>query len=188
MKTFRSTIGKILLAAMLLLISFSGYSQNERKLTRQEKKDMRNAVMNSNFIALDTLLRMRNFVIEADYLENQYGDKVPVSPTINFIMVKGDEGVIQTGSNFRMGYNGVGGITAEGNIGKIEVERNQKNLSYSVKFNILTNIGAYDIFLNVFSDFQARASISGSTSGKLIYTGRLEPLTRSRVYKGQRTM
>lgn len=187
MKTFSSTIGKLLLAATLLLISFSGYSQ-DRKLTRQEKKDMRNAVMNSNFIVLDTLLRMRNFVIEADYLENQYGEKVPVSPTINFIMVNGGEGVIQTGSNFRIGYNGVGGITAEGNIGKIEIEKNQKNLSYSVKFNILTNIGAYDIFLNVFSDFQARASISGSTSGKLIYTGRLEPLTRSKVYKGQRTL
>jgi len=33
---------------------------------------------------------------------------------INFIMLNASEGVLQTGSNFRVGYNGVGGVTAEG--------------------------------------------------------------------------
>lgn len=102
-------------------------------------------------------------------------------------MVNAETGVIQTGSNFRIGYNGVGGITAEGTIGKMEIQKNQKSMSYSVKFNILTTIGAYDIFMNVNSDFQARATITGTTSGRLIYSGRLEPLYGSRVYKGQRT-
>lgn len=187
MKTTVKNIRYLALAAGLIILTISGYSQDQNKLSRQEKKEIRKAVMENNYHVIDTLLMMRQFVIEADFLENQYGDKVPVSPTINFIMVNASEGVIQTGSNFRIGYNGVGGITAEGNVGKMEVTKTPKSLSYSVKFNILTNLGAYDIFLNVFSDFHARAIISGTTAGKLIYTGRIEPLARSKVYKGQRT-
>ena len=187
MKTSVKNIRFLALIAGLILLTVSGYGQDQKKLSRQEKNEIRKAVMEANFHVIDTILMMRQFVIEADFLENQYGDKVPVSPTINFIMVNASEGVIQTGSNFRKGYNGVGGITAEGNVGKMEVTKTPKSLSYSVKFNILTNLGAYDIFMYVYSDFHTRAIISGTTAGKLIYTGRLEPLARSKVYKGQRT-
>jgi hypothetical protein len=180
-------IGNLFLLIGLLLISVPGYSQ-DKKLSRNERKDLRKAEMAANYNVLNTLVGSMRFVLEADYLENKYGDKVPVSPLINFIMVNASDGVLQTGSNFRIGYNGVGGITAEGTIGNFEFEKNDKSLSYNVSFNILTNLGAYDIHMTVYSDFRARASISGVTSDKLVYTGRLEPLTKSKVYKGQRTL
>ncbi len=180
-------IGNLLLLTGILLISVPGYSQ-DRKLSRSERKELRKAEMEANYNVLRTLVGSRRFVLEADYLENKYGDKVPASPLINFIMVNAADGVLQTGSNSRMGYNGVGGITAEGTIGNFEFRNNDKSLSYNVSFNILTNLGAYDIHMTVYSDFRARATISGVTSGKLVYTGRLEPLSKSKVYKGQRTL
>ena len=187
MKTINLNIGNLFLLTALLLISAPGYSQ-DKKLSRQERKELRQAEMTANFNFLNDLVQSRRFVIEADYLENKYGDKVPVSPMINFIMVNSSDGVLQTGSNFRIGYNGVGGVTAEGTIGDFEFEKNFKNLSYTVKFDILTNLGAYDIIMTVYSDFRARATISGVTSSKLTYSGRFEPLSKSKVYKGQKTI
>lgn len=190
MKRININIGNLFLLTTLLLISAPCHSQGikDKKLNRQERKELREAEMAANFNLINDLVTSRHFVIEADYLENKYGDKVPVSPMINFILVNAAEGVLQTGSNFRIGYNGVGGITAEGTIGDYEVVRNPKNLSYNIKFDILTNLGSYDVTMTVFSDFRARASISGVTSAKLIYIGRFEPLSESKVYKGMKTI
>ncbi len=190
MKRININIGNLFLLAVLLLISATGYSQNygDRKLSRQERKELREAELAANFNFINDVLASRRFVVEADYLENKYGNKVPVSPTINFIMVNATEGVLQTGSNFRVGYNGVGGVTAEGSIGDFEFSSNMKNLSYTVKFDILTNLGSYDIIMNIYSDFRVRATISGVTSSKLIYTGKLEPLSQSKVHKGIKTI
>ncbi|HNR43272.1 MAG TPA: DUF4251 domain-containing protein [Bacteroidales bacterium] len=190
MKTINKNTGNLFLLTALLLISVTGYSQDfgNEKLSRKEKKQLREAELNANYNLLNDLVTSRSFVVEADFLENKYGEKVPVSSSINFIMVNADEGVLQTGSNFRIGYNGVGGVTAEGTIGDYQVVKNPKNLSYNVKFHIVTNLGSYDIFLTVFSDFRARATISGVTSAKLTYTGRFEDLSRSKVYKGMRTI
>ncbi len=190
MKRISENIGNLFLLSVLLLISATAYSQDnrDRKLSREERKELRHAEMAANFNFINDLLASKRFVVEADYLENKYGNKVPVSPMINFIMMNASEGVLQTGSNFRVGYNGVGGVTAEGTIGDFEFSSNMKSLSYTVKFDILTNLGSYDIIMNVYSDFRVRATISGVTSSKLIYTGKLEPLAKSKVHKGMKTI
>jgi hypothetical protein len=184
MKTY---IGKYLLLFCLLSFSINGNSQ-DTKLTRQERKEVRKAQMTENFYILDSLLNSRRFVLEADYLKNQYGDMVAVTSMLNFIKVNGSKGVLQTGSNLRIGSNGVGGATAEGTIGLWEIKRNVKNLTYTLRFNLLTNIGNYDVLLTVSSDNRASATISGSTPGKLTWDGHLKTIDNSRVFKGQNTI
>jgi hypothetical protein len=177
----------LILAFGFFWISITSFSQ-EIKMSRQEKKEARKAEQEANYEALNRILNTRNFVLEADYLENRFGDRISVTSTINFISVDSTKGVLQTGSNTRTDYNGVGGVTAEGTLSSWKVERDYKNLSYSVRFSLLTNLGIYDISMTVGSDFRASAVITGLTSGKIIYKGRLKSGFDSKVFKGHSTI
>jgi len=144
--------------------------------------------MASNFSILDSLLNTKNFVLEADYLQNGYGVRIPVISDLNFIQVDESNGILQTGSNFRIGYNGVGGVTAVGKIGSWKINKDFKRLSYSLRFSLLTNLGYYDIFMTVTSDNHASATITGLGRGRLTWEGHLETVNNSRVFKGQDTI
>ena len=131
---------------------------------------------------------MRSFVLEADFLQDRNGIRIPVPSNINFIRVDGTEGVLQTGNYTGMGYNGVGGATAEGSIGTWEITKNQKKLYYTVHFSLNSNIGNYDVFLTVNSVNHAEATITGLGPGRLTWEGHLEMSYNSRVFKGQRSL
>jgi hypothetical protein len=188
MKTMKMNVRlSLFLAIGFLGISINSNSQ-ERKLTRQELKEARKAQMVANYYSLDTLLKARSFVLEADFLQDKYGTRVPVTSILNFIKVDNSKGVLQTGSNYGRGYNSVGGVTAEGEIGSWEMSSNPKKLFYSVHFTIMTNIGDYDVFLTVTSNNLAEATITGMGPGRLTWEGHLVTLYNSRVFKGQRSV
>jgi hypothetical protein len=181
-----NTLG-LFLAIGFLGISPGSFSQ-DRKENRMERKEMRKSVLMTNFHIIDSLLQAKSFVIEADFLQNGYGERVNVPSTINFIRVSSTKVVMQTGSDFRFGYNGVGGVTAEGYMGKWEVNKNFKSLSYTVHFTVTTQIGSYDIVLILSSDARATATITGLTPGRLTWDGRIVTLNNSRVFKGQNSI
>lgn len=177
--------------SLFLMIGFfmipNNINSQDIKLTRQEQKEARAAERFANFQFLDTLLEGKSFVLEADFLENQYGNRYPVSSVLNFVRVEPSNVVLQIGSNNSLGYNGLGGITAQGSLARWKIYKNFKKLSYSLQFSVTTNIGAYDVSITVNADNSARATISGYTRGKLIYDGNLVSLNNSIVYKGQNT-
>lgn len=189
MQTMKMNLNKISLFLIfgLIWICQNGNAQ-DRKLTRQERKEVRKAQMTANFYVLDSLLNSKSFVLEADYLQNKYGDRIPVVSNLNFIKVDGSYGILQTGSIAGLGYNGVGGVTAEGSLGSWEINKDPKKLSYNLRFSLFTNLGQYDIFMTVRSDNQATATISGLGPGKLTWEGHLETIKNSRVFKGQETI
>jgi hypothetical protein len=182
----------IKMAGLLFLIAFLGISvcgnSQDSKPDKKSRKEARKAQLEINYRVLDSLLYSGRYVLEANYLEGKYGDRIPVSSTLNFIKVEGPRGVLQTGSDVRIGYNGVGGVTAEGSIGAYQISRNGKNLTLSVRFNLLTNLGNFDIFMTITADNNASATITGTTSGKLTWSGRLSSLDNSRVFKGSNTI
>ena len=183
MKTSKLKLEYLLLTIGLFLVSFNCNSQ-EIKLSKQEKKDAERAQQYLNFQALDSLLKNKCFVLEADWLDNGYGVRRHVMSDINFIMVDSQKAVLQTGSSINMGWNGVGGATAEGNISGLKIERNEKKLTFFLRFTVVSNIGFYDVAMTIYSNNNARATISGLTPGKLVYDGKIEALYNSRVYKG----
>jgi hypothetical protein len=186
MKTMKFKTMNLFWILGLLCISLNSNSQ-ERKLSRQELKEVKKAQLQANFRALDSLLNAKSFVLEADFLQNQYGDMVNVTPMLNFIKVNETNGILQTGSNFRMGYNSVGGVTAEGPISKYEINKDQRKMNFTLRFSLLTNIGHYDVIMTVMANASARATISGLGPGKLTWDGHLETIENSRVFKGQDT-
>ena len=182
---------KMNLISLLFLLGFFGVSvysnSQDIKPDKKDRKEARKAQMEVNFRVLDSILYNGRYVLEANFLQGKYGDRIPVSSTLNFIRVEGPKGVLQTGSDTRQGYNGVGGVTAEGNIIYYKVGKESKNLSHTVTFNLMTNLGTYDILLTVSADNNAVATISGSTSGRLTWNGRLVAFDNSRVFKGHDT-
>lgn len=187
MKTSTIKLSSLFLTIGLLLISFNSNSQ-DIKLTRQEKKEARRVVQFANFQVLDSMLERKGFVLEANFLENQYGNRTPVMSDLNFIMVDTSNVVLQTGSNYNPGYNGVGGTTAEGSLEHFKIVKDLKNLSFSLRFTVVTNIGIYDVSMTINSDRYARATISGLTRGKLVFDGRVESIYNSNVYKGRNSI
>jgi len=187
MKTIRFKIVSLFCILGLLGISLNSNSQ-ERKLSRQELKEVRKAQMTANFYILDSVLRAKTFVLEADYLKNRYGDRIFVTPNLNFIKLDESTGILQTGSNFSMGYNGVGGVTAEGSIGRWKMYRDEKKLTFRLQFSLFTNIGTYDVSMLIGSDNRARATITGLGPGNLTWEGYLVTIGNSRVFKGHNTL
>jgi hypothetical protein len=191
MKNFRYKILIVFLTLGLLWIPYEGFSQEfsrDMKLTRKEKQEAKKAGLYENFKAIETLLDKKTFVLEAEYLQNRYGGFIPVSSNINFIQVDPSAVVLQTGSSAASGYNGVGGVTAEGSLNTWKVTKDQKRMNYTVYFTTTTNIGTYDVLLRIGADASATATITGMTRGSLIYRGNLVAPYNSRVFKGQKTL
>ncbi len=181
---------KMYMAGLLILIGIFGVSiyAQDSKPDKKSRKEARKAQMTANYHVLDSLLRSGRYVLEADYLQNKYGSRLSVPPMLNFIRVDGPKGVLQTGSDTRQGYNGVGGVTAEGSIVDYRITNDFKNLSTTVTFNLVSTLGSFDIILTVSADNNAKATISGSTSGRLTWDGHLVTLNSSRIFKGYNTI
>lgn len=159
--------------------------KEQKAYEKQKKIDERELEREKNIEITSAMVRLQRFVLEADYLSNKYGNRIPVSPTINFIMVDSLNATIQVGSAYSVGYNGVGGETVNGRLTKYEYNfTGRKKDSYSISMNFMSSMGMYNIFLTVNPEGYADATIRGNWSGQLNYYGRLVPLGVSKVYKG----
>ncbi len=185
------TLLTLLIAFVFVLGAFSQeetqqLSKKEIKKLQKEQKMAEKAAEAERMAEVTSfMVNQQQFVLEADYLSDKYGQRVPVTPTINFVLVDSLVGTVQFGDAMAIGYNGVGGVTVDGRITKYEYSViGKKEDSYSIRLILMSSIGTYDITLMVNSQGYADASIRGNWSGQLNYHGKLVPLTLSRVYKG----
>ncbi len=185
------TLLTLLLAFVFVFVAFSQEETQQlskkeiKKLQKEQKKAEKAAEEERMAEVTSFMVHQQQFVLEADYLSDKYGQRVPVTPTINFILVDSVAGTVQFGSAEAIGYNGVGGVTVDGRVTKYEYSViGKKEDSYSIRLILMSSIGTYDITLMVNSQGYADATIRGNWSGQLNYHGKLVPLTLSRVYKG----
>jgi len=159
--------------------------KEQRTYEKQKQREARDKEREENIEMTSQMVKLHRFVLEADYLSNKYGVRIPVSSDINFIMVDSTDAVLQTGSAFNVGFNGVGGETVSGRITKFDYKMTGKNKdSYSIQMVVLSPIGVYDISLLINPEGYADANLRGNWSGQLNYHGRLVPLGLSKVYTG----
>lgn len=182
MKTMIKILTVLLIAGGFSASVYAGNPQD-----RKAKKEARKAAVEKEYQQTANLLGNRDFVLEADYLANRFGNRVPVTSNLNFIKVDSSKAVIQIGSPTGLGYNGVGGVTAEGRIGKWQVTQNPKKKSFQIYMNVMTPLGSYDIHFFVSANGYSQATLSGITAGQLTYSGYLVPTEASRVYQGYNT-
>lgn len=184
---------KLCIIILTSLVVLSVYSQEEgtvdskttKKLTKAQKLEMRHEEEEATAKLVAWMVENRQFVLEANYLSNQYGERIVVSSMINFIAVDSSRITIQLASLSGIGgANGMGGVTADGRITRFEVAKVGKYKDgYNIRIIAMTHIGTYDITFNIYPSAYADATISGNNRGRLNYHGRLIPPKMSKVYK-----
>jgi hypothetical protein len=161
-------------------------SETTKKLTKAQKTEQRRLEAEETAKLVDWMVNRRKFVLEANMISNQTGQRIPVSSSINFIAVDSNKIVIQLASLSGIGgYNGMGGITADGTISQFKIGKlGKKSIGYTIQVTAMTSIGTYDIFFSVSPNSNADATIGGNWGGKLNYHGYLMPLEKSKIFKG----
>ena len=154
------------------------------KLTREQKKELKRIQQEKEMRVIDSIIDLRQFVLEANYIKDKRGQSFAVSSTINFIMIDSAKAVFQFGSVRLIGINGLGGVTVEGNVTGYNVQKREKSNSYYIKINISASTGFYEIRLNISSGGMADAQVTALSSNRIAYSGIIVPLQESRIFQG----
>ncbi len=174
----------VILFTFIISASFL-YAQENAENSGLTKREKRKAELEKNYELTRQMLENKNFVLETNWLQDRYGFRVPVVSMINFVSVDSTKAIIQIGSNSRIGPNGVGGVTARGDITKWELTENEKNKTFTLRINVLTPIGIYDLFFDIGASGQGTALLTGLSSGRLTFDGNLVPHSKTVVYVGR---
>lgn len=171
-----------ILLAVMLLMSNTFYAQDIKR--NKETKAEKASRFEAEYRTTEGMIDSASFVLRADYLSNLSGFRRIVEPTLNFIEVDSSQAIIQTGNNFGIGYNGVGGLTLRGKIVSWKVTKNDASKSFMISMGISSSLGYYDVFMNISADGRSTARLSGTTRGDLIFEGLMGPLNETRTYQG----
>lgn len=157
-------------------------------MTRQEKKEMRLKAEKKSRKHYFQLLQHRLFVLQADQLYGRGGLAIPVTPSLNFLAIKGNKVIFQFGLDGALsGPNGLGGITAEGFVDNYVLNpgKNEKK-AMVVTGNIRPKgSGNWISFrLSVGSEGNAYLYMNLPFRGSLSMNGRIVDYSNTSVFKG----
>jgi len=191
---------KLIFTLVIFLLGTITYAQEEameqaeksKKELRAEKKTAkkaeRQAANAEALVKSNSLLASKQWVLEATRVYSKSGRSFNLDPNINFVSIQEKDGVVQLSFSGLVGWNGIGGITLEGNVTKYEVrEPKKEGTGASVKAFMMSAPRSVDIEIRISSGSFADATIrSNTTSGRIRFTGQLVHPAESSVYKGQR--
>ena len=124
----------LLLLAVLLFSAGTMMAQQDKaaeKAAKKAEKEAKKAAEAAEQMALFEqgvqALKEKDFVLEAERVEFKRGQFVYVTPSTNFVSMKGDRATIQLAFNTAAaGPNGIGGITVDGSASNIEMKTDKK--------------------------------------------------------------
>lgn len=161
-------------------------AQQNKKLSRKERKELKKQQQIEQKKAILNLLKGQAWVIEAHTVFDRYNQSYQLNPSINFVGIKGEEGALQLGFNGLIGWNGVGGVTVDGTITKYEIKEGKEKSNPTVNLRFQgRGIGSASITINVNSSGQATARVSGDFGDRITFSGIIKSINDSSVYKGQ---
>jgi hypothetical protein len=177
----------IRLVIILLLFGASVFAQTkeEKKAAKKAKKEARLEESKNNTAILISMVESKIFVLEANMLYDRYGESYVLSSTINFVGFDGKNSTIQLAFQQIMGWNGVGGVTIDGKISKMEIIAKDDEIGFSINATVQNKGGGLVTMLfRVNSDGSARVDMSGSFGERLSFQGNIVSLDKTIVYKG----
>lgn len=172
--------------AVLALSCMALRGQEEQRLTRQQRKELKARIDSLRFEQAKQLVAEKDFVLESDEVIFKNGITAYVNSNTNFVSVKGENAVVQVAFNIPMGGpNGIGGITVSGSVsgykvttdkgGNETVEFGVNGFGISAKILITLFEGSDRAELDITPNFNAR---------RLTLRGRIVPTEESNVFKG----
>ena len=186
----------LIMLALIAGISLGAEAQDEGKSKKEQKKEEKaakkaarkqaqaDAVLKSN-----ALIQSRQWVLEATTLQGKGGSSVfNLDPNLNFVIVEGEKGTIQLGLNGLAGWNGVGGVTLEGDVTSYEIRKGKKD-GDPVMLNARFSGPGINVTmrLSVAGEF-GDVLITGTFSNdRLTFRGKLVHPNESTIFKGRRS-
>ena len=135
-----------------------------KKEERRKKKEEARKKFEINKLLGIQMMEKRDFVLQADRISAKTGPAVGVARNVNYIMINGDNMIVQYGlNNASVGLNGVGGATLEGKIKKFDVKNRGEGKPYLVTVQFATPYlnGVATVQINIRGD-QADAMLNAS--------------------------
>lgn len=180
----------ILLSSMMVTPALQAQNAKgkQKKMTRQEKKEMRLKAEKQSRAYYFQLLQQRLFVLQADQLYGRNGFAIPVSPSLNFLAIKGNKVIFQFGlGGWLSGPNGVGGITAEGFVDNYSLNPGKTSKKAMVVTGSIRPKGSGDWInfrLTVGSEGNAYLYMNLPFGGSLSMNGQIVDYAHTSVFKG----
>jgi hypothetical protein len=176
---------KAIIIFIFAILSNLVFAQEAVKSAAALRKEKRMAEEQKQYELNKTMLDTRNFVLQADNIQNEKGNRLNVNSMINYIAVDSATIVIQTGTDWSLGQNGMGGLTERGRISGWKLTENKKHNSFNLFFKVTTYSGVYDLRFDIGSSAFTSARLTSNRYGELIFEGNLMPYRKSSVFEGQ---
>jgi len=170
----------------LMLTVFLAFGCSTTRLTPEEKLAYEKAELEQHQLAVQAL-QNQEFVLEADQIRFRRGRTAFVSPSTNFVMMNGQNSTVQVAFNTAYsGPNGIGGITLDGSISRIETNTD-KNGDITYSFGVMGTGLSAQVFIRLINGgTYATVDITPNFSGnRITMTGNIYPLDQSAVFKGR---
>ena len=167
-------------------------AQNEKgknkKMTRQERKEMRLKASLESRKRIFQLLKHRLFVMEGYQFYGRAGILMPVSSSKNFFAIKGNKVIFQFGLDGVVGGpNGLGGVTAEGFVDHYSLDPGKTTKKAMVVTGSIRPRGSgnwVQFRLSVGDDGNAFLSMNLPWGGSINMNGQVVDYAHAAVFKG----
>lgn len=182
---------KVLIIGLVILMANPIYAQDD--LTRKEKRKIRKELRKQEKAKLNKerkeaiyeLAEDGSFVVELYNVSQNNRVMHQVLREINFIKFEGDRFILQTGNPAGIGYNGLGGITIEGDVLKYEVEKRKDNKPVSIRAEIMSPITGHSVInVDLHTDGSGYARFRDNWGNRLAMMGDLASVDSSGTYEG----
>jgi len=182
----------------ILLAGFNTYAQSEkstqklskrelRKIEKQKKKEAKILAEKQEFEKVKQLVQDTTFVFVADKLYGDRGRMFNVNPTLNFLAVNKKEATYQFAFQGIIGWNGVGGVTFNGDIVKYEVKlgKNINKASYVEMVFRPKGVGGLPYINITFFGSRATVDLTLDNGNRIRLDGEIKSLQEAEIFKGQ---
>jgi len=161
--------------------------KEQRKLEKQKKKEAKQTEDMAELKAVNKLVKDTAFVFVANTLYGSRGSSFHVDPSINFLGVNHGKAVYQFAFNGLVGWNGIGGVTFEGDISRYDFKESDnltKASSLTMNFRAMGVAGSTYVTMSFFGQ-KATVDILFSTGERVRMDGVIKSAKDAGVYKGQ---
>lgn len=170
----------------------NGLSKRElRKQQKAEKKAKEAALESKYFTVAKTALDEMEFVIKAERLTFPNGRTINCDETTNFISASDSKTLVQISfPNVGFGgFNGLGGITVDGNITSVKRDETKKG-NVTLRYSAMGSSLSAQIFITLLKDSnEVIVDVEPNFNGnRLTVYGKIYPAGHSSVYQGSTTL
>ncbi|MCC8070372.1 MAG: DUF4251 domain-containing protein [Bacteroidales bacterium] len=161
--------------AAFLLLGIISSSTTGCKVLKTDPNAVRADSIN-HLVAL-ALIDSQQFVMTFDRVQVKNTFLNTLNSATNFVLVNGQEAVVQFSPAYGGGPNGVGGFTVKGKVTGYQVSQANKGI-INVSFHVGANVGACDVQIQLMPESNRTVSYINSTfhSARILVYGTILPL------------